>query len=496
LKLAGRLRSRVVSDVLPRVGLTSLSRLRQANRALKRAVEDGREKLAERERSIRRYQEIVAENEASIRRYQEIIAEDEASIRRYQEIIAEDEASIRRYQEIAAEYERSIHATQKYQEIAAEHERSIRNLQEIVDEREQSIGQYQRIVAEHERSIVRYEEIAAEYDQAVQSIQKYREIVAEHERSIQQYQAVVAEQQARLGFVDYLEQLKRQIAADSEATAELTAMQSRTLAIMHAQLDGIAQLTADLAAKSYVHCRLEELGEGAAELLNYANGDRGFAAQAGLWFNWPIRASFRAGQASISDVNERIVEVPFAIGALASLEPGSRVLDVGATGSSLALSLACLGHEVIALDRRPYPLAHPRLSAVAAPIDEWSGPEQPLDAVVSISAPARTGLDQEDTDGSSPYLDRKVLDRFRQWLRPGGLLVLSVTSGAGASDTGGQPCDADDIAALLDGWQVLEQRFALQTGPLQWTIIDGEPTPASDTSGGRTVVLIRATPTQ
>lgn len=317
------------------------------------------------------------------------------------------------------------------------------------------------------------EECRAESAARERSIQQYQQTVADHDQSIEMYQQIVAAQEAHLRVVDTLDDLKRQLAADSEATAELTALQSRTVAIMHTKLDGIAQMTADLAAKSYVHRKLDELGEGAAELLNYANGDRGFAAQAGIWFDWPIRATFRAGQASITEVNERIVNVPFALGALASLEPGSLILDVGATGSFLPLSLACLGHEVIALDRRPYPLEHPRLSAVVETIVSWSGPDRLLDAVVCLSVPADTEL------------DRGVLDRFRQWLRPGGLLVLSMPPGAGVSG---------DSSDLLAGWQILDQRLAVQTAPLQWTIVEGEPTPAAGTSGGRAVALIRATP--
>ncbi len=74
---------------------------------------------------------------------------------------------------------------------------------------------------------------------------------------------------------------------------------------------------------------LERLDGALADLINRANGHGGFAAQAGLWFMPPVLAQLGAGEAHLSLVNERIVEVPFAMGALTRLDPSARILDIG-----------------------------------------------------------------------------------------------------------------------------------------------------------------------
>ena len=61
------------------------------------------------------------------------------------------------------------------------------------------------------------------------------------------------------------------------------------------------------------------------------------------WIRYP-RAVF---------MNERIIEVPFAIHALSALPRGSRVLDLGCTESSLPMQLAALGYQVTGFDFRP-----------------------------------------------------------------------------------------------------------------------------------------------
>lgn len=88
---------------------------------------------------------------------------------------------------------------------------------------------------------------------------------------------------------------------------------------------------------------LEALDDATAALINYANSHRSFAAQAELWLNPSITIERREGGVGIGSVNERIVEVPFALRALGRVPPGSCILDFGSSESSLALSLATLG---------------------------------------------------------------------------------------------------------------------------------------------------------
>src|SRR5271155_4432893 len=106
---------------------------------------------------------------------------------------------------------------------------------------------------------------------------------------------------------------------------------------------------------------LNELDGALASAINHANGHQGFAAQANVWFNPAITIELGEGSAAISDVNERIVELPFALGRLGRLDPPARILDVGGAESTFALSAASLGYRVTAIDPQGVPYEHPNL---------------------------------------------------------------------------------------------------------------------------------------
>src|SRR5207249_9786836 len=95
---------------------------------------------------------------------------------------------------------------------------------------------------------------------------------------------------------------------------------------------------------------VDELDGTTAALVNYATSHRGFAAQRNLWFNSPLSVIHEPGNVALANVNERIVEIPYAFRALASIAQGAKVLDVGASESMVSLSLASLGYEVTAID--------------------------------------------------------------------------------------------------------------------------------------------------
>jgi len=400
---------------------------------------------------------------------------------------------------------------QALEDIVAERDRLIAESQRVLNERQQAIETYQAILAEreHERqqAIETYQAILAEREQEIRTYQKivsdneqsvstYQALVAERERSILSYQALVTELQGRSALPEDLESLKQQLAGDAETIAELAALQRRSLAKVERQLGALAELTPDLAARSYVNRPLEELGEGGAELLNYASTHLGFAAQGGVWFNWPIFPGYRPGAAFIGGVNERIIELPYVLAALANLPSGSHLLDFGATESPLALSLASLGHDVIALDQRPYPLEHRHLTVVVGPVEDWAGPPRPFDAIISLSTLEHVGI-RTDHYGSTVTnlgLDREILERFRGWLAPRGRLIMTAPYGRWAIDSLQRTYDAGHLEELLQGWQVEERRFAFTSDSLQWSVVDEEPDPGlwdSDTHG---VVMLQAVP--
>jgi 2-polyprenyl-3-methyl-5-hydroxy-6-metoxy-1,4-benzoquinol methylase len=281
-------------------------------------------------------------------------------------------------------------------------------------------------------------------------------------------------------------QLETRVTVDTQTATELAATSRRT--------GGPSVEDVDRAMGALVGTPVGDLGPGGADLLNWAGGHTGPSAQAGVWFNPPVTLLHAEGSVRHNEVNERIVEVPYAMGVAAGLSPGSRVLDVGAAESTLSLSLASLGLEVIAADLRPYPFEHPRLRSMVGPIEEWSGPERPLDAVFCVSSLEHFGLGSYGEQATGHDLDRRVVQVFAGWLRPGAELVLTAPYGAWAVDDHQRVYDAAHLDALLEGWQVLDRRVCVQTGPDRWERVEEEPPASVWDDGTRGVVLLRATP--
>ena len=279
------------------------------------------------------------------------------------------------------------------------------------------------------------------------------------------------------------ELLARAAEGDPEADTELAKM-----------LVGLSPGAADRVVGEQTGLTLDRLGPGAAAFLNWAAGHTGPAGQGGVWLNPPVTVEFGEGQVRPNDVNERVVEVPYALAAVARLPAGSSVLDFGATESTVALSLASLGLRVTALDLRPYPFEHPGLQSVVARVEEWDGPPEPLDAILSLSTLEHVGLGAYGEPERAGDLDRRVVERFAGWLRPGGELVLTAPYGAWEIGATQRIYDGPHLEALLSGWLVLDRQVCVQTDHDRWERAGSEPPASVWTAGRRGVVLLRATP--
>jgi SAM-dependent methyltransferase len=253
------------------------------------------------------------------------------------------------------------------------------------------------------------------------------------------------------------------------SNAESTAILGRMLAEIQVATEGLQVATeglrpalaetrdlAERASGAYFE-RLStgspaDLDASVARLLNYAESHLGFAAQRQLWFNPPLSLAYEPRGVRLVDVNERLVEVPHAYRALARLDPGARVLDVGATESPLALSLAFLGYDVTAIDIRPYPLSHPRLRTVVGPIEEWEGDGE-FDAVFCLSTIEHIGLPAygaERREGA----DLAAMRRIHEVTVPGGVLVLTTRFGRAGEDEFQRTYDREGLDELLAGWTI------------------------------------------
>lgn len=234
--------------------------------------------------------------------------------------------------------------------------------------------------------------------------------------------------------------------------------------LSRAQLEGLGFLELDQGSPGR---RLADLSEPLAGALNWAEGPDGYAAQAGVWFNPPVPVEHRAGAAGILLVNERIVEQPFVF---AQVGPApQRILDLGGAESTVALSLATLGHDVTVVDPRGYPVVHPNLTIAAERLEAHSA-AAPYDVAVALSAVEHFGLGHyAGAEGSAD--DRAALARLRELVRPGGRLVLTVPFAAQASaDDFQRVYDLAGLDALLAGWRVERCVAAWQVERTQWRL--------------------------
>ena len=214
---------------------------------------------------------------------------------------------------------------------------------------------------------------------------------------------------------------------------------------------------------------LARLDDRIATLLNLEKSPKGFAAAAGLWFNPPVSVWYDSGAVTVREINERIVEMPCVYAAVDSLATGSRILDFGASESTLAYTLATLGHNVTALDSRGYPLEHPNLRVVDQLVEDWPGPEELFDMITAVSAVEHVGISYYDDetvvdDGG----DRKLVERFAGWLKAEGSMLLTVPFGSWRVDRFMRTYDQAHLDDLLEGWTVTDIRFWFRHAPTLW----------------------------
>jgi 2-polyprenyl-3-methyl-5-hydroxy-6-metoxy-1,4-benzoquinol methylase len=212
-----------------------------------------------------------------------------------------------------------------------------------------------------------------------------------------------------------------------------------------------------------------ELSTRTYSLLNLEKSHLGFAAQAGLWINHPIALEYTTEEVRWIFTNERVVEIPWVLQGLASLRPPARVLDIGPTESLVALQLASMGYEVTALDVRPYHYLHPNLQSVVASILDWKGDERLFDAVVLLSTLEHIGVGaygQETDEGA----DRRSMERVRELLRPGGLLLFTSPFGRTRMTETQRIYSAEDVARLLQGFRVCGTALAQRQNMKTWTM--------------------------
>ena len=264
---------------------------------------------------------------------------------------------------------------------------------------------------------------------------------------------------------------------------------AETLRLLHAELDTSAE-TASVIGHSLMELRdlseqtydvtsgrylsrlasggVQDIDEAVARVLNYSVSHEGFAAQKHVWFNPPLLIQYAPNDVRLASVSERIAEAPYVFRALAGVQPGARVLDVGAAESTVCLSLAALGYAVTALDPRPNPLSHPNLSVVAGTIEELEA-TTPFDAVVCLSTIEHIGVGAYGQEGGNDDADFDAMRHIWGVTRPGGVLVLTIPYGREGTNGFERTYDRSRLNALLDGWTLDDFTLIERADPLTWT---------------------------
>lgn len=270
------------------------------------------------------------------------------------------------------------------------------------------------------------------------------------------------------GIHDAVEDVKRVVIADMDAANEAAVLTGRTLDSVLAHVE---KLHRRLAFDPEASHSLAELDEMMVPILNYAASHEGFAAQANLWFNPPILVAYEPNNVAVRWVNERVVEVPYTFRALARVPPDAKVLDVGATESTVCLSLATLGYDVTAIDPRPNPLSHERLHTVVGEIEDWE-PEAEFDAVVCLSTIEHLGTGEYGVRTAEQRADLKAMQRMRDMTRPGGVLVLTTSVGPASIDEPHRVYDQQGLDELLADWKVEDVTLVQRRDATSWVTID------------------------
>jgi SAM-dependent methyltransferase len=166
-------------------------------------------------------------------------------------------------------------------------------------------------------------------------------------------------------------------------------------------------------------------------------------------------------------INERIIEIPFAINALAAIPKDSRVLDLGCMESVLPLFLAGLGFQVTGLDFRQYPYRVPNFDFVRGSILDLPFDKDHFDAVTCVSTIEHIGIGFYSDPKDVLSADIRGMLQIRKVLKPKGLLVLTVPFGKALVNNQQRIYDRQEIDKLLEGFLLKSIKFFKNTRPLK-----------------------------
>lgn len=283
------------------------------------------------------------------------------------------------------------------------------------------------------------------------------------------------------------DQLTLQAAQLNHIEAEVRATRSESNFARVALDAEIKRVAPSVRLHDLVGARITDIDGTGSAFLNYSNSHLGPLADVGLWLNNPVVIEWQVGGAQIGAVNERIVEHPFTFAALGTLPPGSKILDIGGGESTVAFSLASLGHDVTVIEPQGYPFEHPNLTVFERPFEEFE-PTANFDAVILLSTIEHFGIGAyRGNPEAAETADLATVQALKDILKPDGVLVLTTPYGPADQNELERTYDLDRLRLLLDGWTIDRVNVAHRTDARTWTLESTELEPPR--GPGRVVML-------
>ena len=126
-------------------------------------------------------------------------------------------------------------------------------------------------------------------------------------------------------------------------------------------------------------------------------------------------------------VDEHLVEIPFLF---RNIKDPSKVLDVGCTGSPVALQLAMMRYNVTGIDYRDYGKQHANMKFIKGDFTSYNFGKERFDIIIAMNSLEHFGLQYYN---KSEYLDKqndvKAMTKIKELMNPGGQLIFACKYG-------------------------------------------------------------------
>ncbi len=126
-------------------------------------------------------------------------------------------------------------------------------------------------------------------------------------------------------------------------------------------------------------------------------------------------------------VDPHLMQIPFLFRKIA---PPAKVLDIGCTGSPVALQLAMMRYNVTGIDYIDYGRQHANLKFIKGDFSSHDFGKEKFDIVIAINSLEYFGLQHYS---KSEYLDKqgdvKAMTKVKEIMNPGGQLIFSCNYG-------------------------------------------------------------------